>query len=108
MVTERHDVMCAGMKRERYIKWGQLSAVLWRPHRAYISVCTEYKGVDDDSRYRSANNKAKDHINGEAGCKGCSNSKHGLESNGQQQDETPAVPCTETEDVDKSLPEFTH
>lgn len=60
-------------------------------------VSTKYKGVDDDSRYRRANYKAKNHINREVGCKGDSNSKHSLKSDGQQQDETSTVPCTEKE-----------
>lgn len=56
---------------------------------------TEYKGVDDDSRYGGANYKAENHIYSEAGCKGDGDSKHSLQSDGQQQDETAAVPCAE-------------
>lgn len=67
---------------------------------AYLCfVSTKYKGIDDDSRYRGANYKAKNHIDGEVGCKGHGDPKHGLKSDGQQQDESPAVPCTQREKV---------
>lgn len=56
---------------------------------------TEYKGVDDDSRYGGANYKAENHIYSEAGCKGDGDSEHSLQSDGQQQDETSTVPCAE-------------
>lgn len=56
---------------------------------------TEYKGVDDDSRYGGANYKAENHIYSEAGCKGDGDSEHSLQSDGQQQDETTTVPCAE-------------
>lgn len=56
---------------------------------------TEYKGVDDDSRYGGANYKAENHIYSEAGCKGDGDSEHSLQSDGQQQDETSTVPCGE-------------
>lgn len=75
-------------------------------HHACVYTCfvsTKYKGIDDDSRYGGANYKAKNHIYREVGCKGHSDSKHSLKSDGQQQDETSAVPCTEREGVDMSL-----
>lgn len=62
-------------------------------HLCFVS--TEYKSVDDDSGYGGANYKAKNHINGEVGCKGYGDSKDSLKSDGQQQDETPAIPCRE-------------
>ena len=58
-------------------------------------VNTKYKGVDDDSRYRGANQKAESNIDGEVWCKGHGDSKQGLKSDGQQQDEASAVPYTE-------------
>lgn len=65
-------------------------------HSEYLClVSTKYKGIDDDSGYGGANYKAKNHIDGEVGCKRHGDSKHSLQSDGQQQDETSAVPCTE-------------
>lgn len=75
-----------------------------RHKKLYISLClsmdlsfvsTEHKRIDDDSGYCGADNKAKDHIDSEVGSKGYGHSKHGLQSDGQQQDEAPAVPCTQ-------------
>lgn len=63
-------------------------------------VRTEDKGVDDDSRYGGTDYKTKNRVNGKVGCESCSNSKDGLKSNGQQQDETSSVPCTGREGVD--------
>lgn len=78
------------------LQWCHASSCLF--FSVYLCfLSTEYKGVDDDSRYRRANYKAKNHINREVGCKGDSNSKHSLKSDGQQQDETSTVPCTERE-----------
>lgn len=66
-------------------------------------VSTKYKSIDDDSRYCGANYKAKSHIDREVGCKGHSDSKHSLKSDGQQQDEASAIPCTEREEVDMTV-----
>lgn len=62
------------------------------PKSNFCSSGTKYKGVDDDSRYGGADYKAKDHIYSEVGCKGDGDSKHSLQSDGQQQDETSTVP----------------
>lgn len=60
-----------------------------------VGVCvvsTKHKSIDDDSRYCGTNYKAKGHIDWEVGRKSYSDSKDSLESDGQQQDKTPAVP----------------
>lgn len=62
------------------------------PKSNFCSSGTKYKGVDDDSRYGGADYKAKDQIYSEVGCKGDGDSKHSLQSDGQQQDETSTVP----------------
>ena len=62
-------------------------------------VYTKYESIDDDSRYRGANQEAKNHIDEEIRCEGNSDSKHSLKSDGQQQDETSAVPSAEEEEV---------
>lgn len=53
---------------------------------------TQDKGVDDDSRYGCADNKAKGHINSEVGGESCSDPEHSLDGDGQQHHETAAVP----------------
>lgn len=70
-----------------------ITPLFFSVHLCFVS--TEYKSVDDDSGYGGANYKAKNHINREVGCKGYGDSKDSLKSDGQQQDETPAIPCTE-------------
>lgn len=66
-----------------------------REKSAECFVNTKDKGVDDDSRYRGANQKAESHIDGEVWCKGHGDSKQSLKSDGQQEDEASAVPYTE-------------
>lgn len=60
---------------------------------SHAATGTKHKGVDDDSRYCGADYEAKNHVYSEVGCKGDSDSEHGLQSDGQQQDETSTIPA---------------
>lgn len=57
-----------------------------------LSKVTKNEGIDDDSRYRGANDKAQSRVDEEVRCKGHGDSKHRLNSDGQEQDESSAVP----------------
>lgn len=57
-----------------------------------MSVCLYPVQRRYDSRHGCADNKAKDHINSEAGGGSCSDPEHSLDGDGQQHHETAAVP----------------
>lgn len=57
---------------------------------------TKHKGIDDDSRYCGADHEPENHVDGEAWREGHGDSEHRLNSEGEQEAETPTIPDAET------------